>query len=210
MSTEADVATTPGIKEQKAPRTDTRQRILDISARLFACHGYAGTSIRDIAQELGVTKAALYYHFDSKEAILTEMLAHPVQQIRAVLEVDRDLGTPEARRAFLGDIIGALVDCDQDTVAVFKDPLVAPLVNQDLTVAGVTEQISMRLAAALSEVADPTEAKPEHVLRAVAAVAAGHEAIHAWHSIYPERLSWSAEDIELIAGMASAVLESGK
>jgi len=42
---------------------DTRQRIIDIALELFATRGYAGTSMRDIAAELGVTKAALYYHF---------------------------------------------------------------------------------------------------------------------------------------------------
>jgi len=40
-----------------------RQRILDIALELFATRGYAGTSMRDIAAELGVTKAAPYYHF---------------------------------------------------------------------------------------------------------------------------------------------------
>jgi len=38
---------------------DTRQRIIDIALELFATRGYAGTSMRDIAAELGVTKAAL-------------------------------------------------------------------------------------------------------------------------------------------------------
>jgi AcrR family transcriptional regulator len=45
---------------------DTRQRILDIARELFATQGYAGTSIAHIATRLGTTKAALYYHFQSK------------------------------------------------------------------------------------------------------------------------------------------------
>jgi AcrR family transcriptional regulator len=49
---------------------DTRQRILDVALDLFTEQGYDGTSLRQIAEQLGVTKAALYYHFESKEDIL--------------------------------------------------------------------------------------------------------------------------------------------
>jgi AcrR family transcriptional regulator len=48
----------------------TRERILDIALDLFVAQGYDGTSLRQIAEQLGVTKAALYYHFESKEDIL--------------------------------------------------------------------------------------------------------------------------------------------
>ena len=45
---------------------DTRQRILDVSAELFVEQGYDGTSLREIADRLGFTKAALYYHFPAR------------------------------------------------------------------------------------------------------------------------------------------------
>jgi AcrR family transcriptional regulator len=48
----------------------TRERILDVALDLFVTQGYDGTSLREIAEQLGVTKAALYYHFKSKEDIL--------------------------------------------------------------------------------------------------------------------------------------------
>jgi AcrR family transcriptional regulator len=48
----------------------TRERILDISLELFASQGYEKTSLREIAEKLGFSKAAIYYHFESKEAIL--------------------------------------------------------------------------------------------------------------------------------------------
>ena len=49
---------------------DTRQRILAVSGELFVEQGYDATSLREIAERLGVTKAALYYHFSSKDQIL--------------------------------------------------------------------------------------------------------------------------------------------
>jgi AcrR family transcriptional regulator len=51
----------------------TRERILDIALELFTEHGYDKTSLRDIAERLGTTKAALYYHFKSKSDILLEL-----------------------------------------------------------------------------------------------------------------------------------------
>jgi AcrR family transcriptional regulator len=50
--------------------SSTRERILDAALELFLAQGYDGTSLRQIAEQLGVTKAALYYHFESKEDIL--------------------------------------------------------------------------------------------------------------------------------------------
>jgi AcrR family transcriptional regulator len=51
------------------PRTDTRSRAQKVALELFAEQGYEKTSLREIAERLGVTKAALYYHFKSKEDI---------------------------------------------------------------------------------------------------------------------------------------------
>lgn len=48
----------------------TRERILDISLELFTDQGYDKTSLRQIAERLGFTKAAIYYHFASKGDIL--------------------------------------------------------------------------------------------------------------------------------------------
>ena len=47
----------------------TKTRILDAALEHFAENGYKGTNLRDLAAELGLTKSALYRHFDSKEAI---------------------------------------------------------------------------------------------------------------------------------------------
>jgi AcrR family transcriptional regulator len=58
---------------ESATEGSTRDRILDIALDLFIEHGYDKTSIRDIAERLGTTKAALYYHFKSKADILLEL-----------------------------------------------------------------------------------------------------------------------------------------
>ncbi len=50
--------------------SDTRERILDVAQDLFTRQGYDKTSLRDIAERLKITKAALYYYFERKEDIL--------------------------------------------------------------------------------------------------------------------------------------------
>ena len=54
----------------EAASVNTRERILDVALDLFTEQGFDGTSLRQIAEQLGVTKAALYYHFTSKDDIL--------------------------------------------------------------------------------------------------------------------------------------------
>jgi AcrR family transcriptional regulator len=53
---------------------DTRSKIQQVGLRLFTEHGYEATSLREIAEELGVTKAALYYHFRSKDEIINSLV----------------------------------------------------------------------------------------------------------------------------------------
>lgn len=53
---------------------DTRTRIQEVALELFTEHGYEKTSLREVAERLGVTKAALYYHFKSKEEIVNSFV----------------------------------------------------------------------------------------------------------------------------------------
>ena len=53
---------------------DTKERILETALELFAQSGYLGTSMSDIAKQLGITKAALYKHYTSKQEILDRIV----------------------------------------------------------------------------------------------------------------------------------------
>lgn len=68
-------------------RGNTRQRIQDVALEMFAERGYEKTSLREIAEQLGVTKAALYYHFKTKEdiviSIVDDLAAKPCAAIVA-------------------------------------------------------------------------------------------------------------------------------
>jgi AcrR family transcriptional regulator len=72
---------------------DTREEIRQVALELFARKGFEQTSLREIAERLDITKAALYYHFPSKE----ELLGDVVEPL--VLELEAFLAEAEQRRA---------------------------------------------------------------------------------------------------------------
>ena len=58
----------------------TREEILEISVPLFANGGYDGVSMRDVAAAIGLTTAALYYHFTDKEQLYLDVMAHEFRE----------------------------------------------------------------------------------------------------------------------------------
>lgn len=70
-------------------RGNTRQRIQDVALELFGEQGYEKTSLREIAERLDVTKAALYYHFKTKEDILVSLFQDLTRPMDELLEWGR-------------------------------------------------------------------------------------------------------------------------
>jgi len=64
----------PAGSVQSAPRTSRRDQILDAAIECFASSGFRGTTTREIASRVGLTEAALYRHFASKEALYTAII----------------------------------------------------------------------------------------------------------------------------------------
>jgi AcrR family transcriptional regulator len=90
---------------------DTRARIQQVALELFAEHGYDKTSLREIAERLDVTKAALYYHFKSKEDIVRSLVEDYFGQIDALIAWAKSRPrTPEARREILGRYVRIVAD----------------------------------------------------------------------------------------------------
>ena len=66
--------------------TDTRSRIQQVALELFTEQGYEKTALREIAERLGVTKAALYYHFKTKEDIIGSIVEDSASRIDDLVE----------------------------------------------------------------------------------------------------------------------------
>ncbi|MFP5020027.1 TetR/AcrR family transcriptional regulator [Pseudonocardia phyllosphaerae] len=73
---------------------DTRAEIRAAAVDLFARRGYDATSLREIAERIGVTKAALYYHYPSKDALLADLVDPMLDGLR---ELAADLAEHPAR-----------------------------------------------------------------------------------------------------------------
>lgn len=99
----------------------TRSRVLGVAATLFAEEGFAGTSMRDIATALGITKAAIYYHFESKEQLLDAVLEDVAARFEAALASHAD-------GAQVHTVLSAFLDALMETA-----PILAFLLHEPAT-----------------------------------------------------------------------------
>jgi len=98
-------------------RRGTRARIQAVAVEMFTEHGYEKTSLREIAEALGVTKAALYYHFKSKEDIVRSLLEDYFGHIDALVAWGETEPAGPARRA---EILRRYVAIVQEGEAAFR------------------------------------------------------------------------------------------
>ena len=104
-----------------------RDELLNIARRAFATSGYAGTSMQNIADEAGLTKASLFHHFPGKEKLYLESIATVLTDLQALVEearlgdgeflerlrrlgsmtVDYVGGRPETARLITRELIGS-------------------------------------------------------------------------------------------------------
>jgi len=90
---------------------DTRDTIRAVALELFAARGYELTSLREIAERVGLTKASLYYHYPSKQALLLDLIQPLIEAWRATAAHAESLPhTQRNVRAVLRRCLDALLD----------------------------------------------------------------------------------------------------
>jgi AcrR family transcriptional regulator len=97
--------------EASAGPASTKDRILDTALDLFVEQGFDGTSVRQIAEQVGITKAALYYYFTSKDEILMalHMRLHDFGR-DALGTMNDDPVTPQAWGTLLNQLMGEITE----------------------------------------------------------------------------------------------------
>lgn len=98
------VAPSPEPGPTAGPGADAREaQLLGIACRLFARKGYDATSLRDIAEEARITKAALYYYFPNKDALYERVVIEALQALvdAARTAVERAPTPTEKLRAYM-------------------------------------------------------------------------------------------------------------
>ena len=67
----------------EAPERERAQELLRVAAELFFEKGYESTTTREIAEALEIKSASIYYHYESKEQILFELIRSTMEQLTA-------------------------------------------------------------------------------------------------------------------------------
>lgn len=83
------------------PVSDTRQRIQDVARQLFGQKGVQRTSLQDIADRLGITKPALYYHFKSREDLVRSILQPLIEEGERFVTEQEARDSPATARELL-------------------------------------------------------------------------------------------------------------
>lgn len=128
---------------------DTREKIREVALELFSSRGFDQTSLREIAERVGLTKASLYYHYPSKQALLSAIVAPLVDGWLGVMELaGRTEHTPATVREILARILDVMLE-NRSLVGIFmRDPAgvvaAAEPIWQDMIDMG--SQLSMWLA----------------------------------------------------------------
>ncbi|MEV8214138.1 TetR/AcrR family transcriptional regulator [Leifsonia sp. NPDC077715] len=126
----------------------TRELAQQVALRLFTEQGYEATSLRQIADELGINKASLYYYFDGKEAIVQSLLDQRGDEAEELLAWVRD-------QPASSDLVPAAVSRWVDSFTAEKLQGIRFLAANPLLLAGLTRDgEAPRVASGLARLAD--------------------------------------------------------
>lgn len=151
-------------------RNGTRGRIQAVALYLFAEQGYDKTSLREIAERLGVTKAALYYHFKSKEDIVRSLFDDYARDVDELIAWGSDQPpTAQTRRGLLDRYIDIVVQ----RAGVFRFLETNKAAIQNLESDSAKEVFRARMRALIGLIEEPGASLPER-MRASLAFTAVH------------------------------------
>jgi AcrR family transcriptional regulator len=102
-----------------------QSRIIAAALGLFAKHGVGGTSLAMIADEVGVTKAAVYHQFKTKDEIVLAAAQAELARLRAVVdEAEAQRTRKRARDTLITGIVALAVDSRRSMGVVLRDPVI--------------------------------------------------------------------------------------
>jgi len=97
-------ASTPSSSQirREHDKAETRRLILEAARELFTKQGYAQTSMRRVADQIGYTATAIYHHFKDKDALLNELCANDFRSLGEALQVVGKIPDPVERLRLMG------------------------------------------------------------------------------------------------------------
>jgi AcrR family transcriptional regulator len=123
-------------------RTPAQQRVLSAALELFADHGVSGTSLQMIADRIGVTKAAVYHQFPTKDEIVVAVAEREMAPLEdAVERAEAQPSLVEARRELLVEVIDLAVSRRRWVRALQNDPVMVRLLAEDEPLAALMQRL---------------------------------------------------------------------
>lgn len=139
-----------------ATRTAAQARVLDAALRLFTDHGVSGTSLQMIADAVGVTKAAVYHQFKTKEEIVIAVTDAELGKLEDALEAAEAEDDPlRARKVLLTRVIDMAIDRRGAVRTMQSDPVIIRLLGEHEPF----QQFISRLYGILLDEHDDTDAR---------------------------------------------------
>jgi AcrR family transcriptional regulator len=137
-------------------RTPAQNRILHAALDLFADHGVSGTSLQMIADAVGVTKAAVYHKFKTKEEIVIAVAEMELATLEDALKAaEAQADSVGARKVLLTEVVGMAVERRRWVRTLQNDPVMVRLLGEHEPF----RNLITRLYAILLNEADDTEAR---------------------------------------------------
>ncbi|MET8861997.1 TetR family transcriptional regulator [Nonomuraea sp. NPDC004580] len=159
----------------------TAERILEAARVLFAARGYRATTMQAIADEVGITKPALYYHFDSKEELLHRITVPLLDELEEVLaRAERGTSAEEVRWRAIEGYVEVHLRHRHTLTMLVKDMTL-------LVQAPIADRFRTAIALANELVAGPSRGIEERV-RACQVVAGLADPVLLFRDEPPERL----------------------
>lgn len=109
------------------PRSAAQTRVITAALDLFGQHGVSGTSLQMIADAIGVTKAAVYHQFKTKEEIVIAVLEVDLMRLEPALDAAEAEEGPRAREVLLTLVIDLAVQRRRIVSALQQDPVIVRL-----------------------------------------------------------------------------------
>ena len=117
-------------------RSPAQSRIVAAALDLFGRYGVSGTSLQMIADTVGVTKAAVYHQYKTKEEIVIAVMEDDLRRLEAALDIAEAEEGPRAREVLLTLVIDLAVQRRRIVSALQQDPVIIGLLASARAVPG--------------------------------------------------------------------------
>ena len=193
----------PEARHDGRGRGDTRVRIQQVAVELFTEQGYEKTSLREIAERLDVTKAALYYHFKSKEDIVASLVEDYYGRLDALVAwAQGQPRTTATRREILSRYVNLIAEGDSVFRMLHQNQAAVSTLASSKSRSVLFRE---RLTGLVEMLIEPGAGTPERVR---AAMALGGVSV-GW-MFFADEVPDKRELCEIVLGAASGLIGTGE